>query len=355
MSAIWSAAVAKQTNSLCDLARSATGRRDLVVLDHAYHGNTTSLIDISPYKFDGPGGAGKPAHVEIVRLPSVTREQKRRRTGRGIEHAIEAMSQQGRPPAALFAETIPGCGGQRVLPDDFLPSLYNSVRAAGGLCIADEVQTGLGRMGDCWWAFETQGLVPDIVTIGKPIGNGHPLAAVVTSSEIAARFDSGMEYFNTFGGNPVSSAAGLAVLDVIEDEDLRGNASRVGALFENGLKELAADYACIADVRGRGLFLGVEIAGDSTKGKCRTDKSHRRGHARAWAYCSASTDRNTTSSRSSHRWWWTHTMWTFSCLPCVRFWLARDSLAETGFIAGPSSVQRRTQCSTGERCFLLQQ
>ena len=132
----------------------------------------------------------------------------------------------------------------------------------GGICVADEVQTGLGRMGDYWWSFETQNLLPDIVTMGKPIGNGHPLAAVVTTGEIAAKFASGMEYFNTFGGNPVSCAAGLAVLDIIEEEGLRQNALDVGGRMKLGLQALGKKYDFLADVRGRGLFLGVEIVKD---------------------------------------------------------------------------------------------
>ena len=163
---------------------------------------------------------------------------------------------------AFFAESILGCAGQVVLPEGYLQGAYERVRATGGVCIADEVQVGFGRVGSHFWAFETQGVVPDIVTLGKPIGNGHPMAAVVTTHEIAAAFDNGMEYFNTFGGNPVSCAVGLAVLDVIEREDLQANAAEVGAYLKRLLEAVRDGNPIIGDVRGLGLFLGVELASD---------------------------------------------------------------------------------------------
>ena len=132
------------------------------------------------------------------------------------------------------------------------------------MCVADEVQTGFGRAGSHFWTFETQGVVPDIVTLGKPIGNGHPLAAVITTPEIAQSFTNGMEYFNTFGGNPVSCAAGLAVLDVIRDEELQTNAAQVGDFLKDGLRQLQNQHPLIGDVRGIGLFLGIELVRNST-------------------------------------------------------------------------------------------
>jgi 4-aminobutyrate aminotransferase-like enzyme len=146
-----------------------------------------------------------------------------------------------------------------VLPDGYLSQVYDKVRAVGGLCIADEVQVGLGRVGSHTWAFETQGVVPDIVTLGKPMGNGHALAAVITTREIAESFNNGMEYFNTFGGNPVSCAIGLAVLEVVEEERLQANALNVGAQFIKELSNLKSKFEVIGDVRGLGLFLGVEL------------------------------------------------------------------------------------------------
>jgi 4-aminobutyrate aminotransferase-like enzyme len=164
--------------------------------------------------------------------------------------------------AAFIAESVLGCGGQIVLPDGYLAEAYKHVRAAGGICIADEVQVGFGRVGTHFWGFETQGVVPDIVTMGKPIGNGHPLGAVVTTPEIADAFANGMEYFNTFGGNPVSCAVGLAVLDVIEQEGLQAHALRVGNRLMTGLRHLMPRYPLIGDVRGLGLFVGIELVLD---------------------------------------------------------------------------------------------
>jgi 4-aminobutyrate aminotransferase-like enzyme len=161
--------------------------------------------------------------------------------------------------AAFFCESALGCGGQIILPLGYLGEAYAAVRSAGSVCVADEVQTGFGRAGTHFWMFETQGVVPDIVTLGKPIGNGHPLGAVITTPEIAASFDNGMEYFNTFGGNPVSCAAGSAVLDVIRDEELQQNAFDVGEYLKQGLRQLQTSHSLIGDVRGLGLFIGVEL------------------------------------------------------------------------------------------------
>ena len=232
------------------LARAHTGARDVLVLDHAYHGNLSSLVEISPYKFDGPGGAGRPDHVGVCALP------------RSAEDAADvARAAAGRRPAAFIAESLPGVAGQIVLPAGYLPAAYAHARAAGAVCIADEVQVGFGRVGRTFWGFELQDVVPDIVTLGKPIGNGHPIGAVVTTPAIARSFETGMEYFNTFGGNPVSCAAALAVLDVIADERLQPHAARLGERIKDGLRELAARHPVITDVRGEGLFLGVELAG----------------------------------------------------------------------------------------------
>jgi 4-aminobutyrate aminotransferase-like enzyme/Ser/Thr protein kinase RdoA (MazF antagonist) len=251
------------------LARTHTGRRDVIVLDAAYHGNTGTLVEISPYKFAGPGGSGAPPYVHTVPLPDVYRgeykhddPQAGEKYARFVEEAIRQARAQDREIAAFICESLPGCGGQIVLPDDYLRQAYRRVREAGGVCIADEVQTGFGRVGTHFWGFETQGVVPDIVTMGKPIGNGHPLAAVVTTPEIAASFDNGMEYFNTFGGNPVSCAIGLSVLDVIEDEHLQANALHTGAHLLRGLRQLMQKHPIIGDVRGLGLFIGIELVRD---------------------------------------------------------------------------------------------
>ena len=253
------------------LARAYTGNTDIVTVDHAYHGHLTSLIEISPYKFAGRGGEGRKSHVWVTEMPDLYRGRFRYddpeagpRYAEKVATLIRDMGGLGRKPAAFFSEGILGTGGQLALPDRYLAAAYGHVRAAGGICVADEVQIGFGRVGTHMWAFETQGVVPDIVTMGKPIGNGHPMAAVVTRPAIAAAFANGMEYFNTFGGNPVSAAVGLAVLDVIRDERLMHNAAAVGARMVAGLHALAQRHGIIGDVRGLGLFLGVELVRDRT-------------------------------------------------------------------------------------------
>ncbi|MGH7470240.1 MAG: aminotransferase class III-fold pyridoxal phosphate-dependent enzyme [Longimicrobiales bacterium] len=258
------------------LARAHTRRHarghgpgDVIVVDGAYHGNTSALIELSPYKFNGPGGTGCAEHVQVVPLPDPYRGAYRGqqsdvglRYAHHVRAAVEHVHARSRHVAAFFAEPLLGCGGQIVLPDGYLEAAFAHVRAAGGLCVVDEVQTGLGRVGSHFWAFQTQNVVPDIVTVGKPIGNGHPLGAVFTTPEIAASFANGMEYFNTFGGNPVSCAVGTAVLDVIAEERLQHNALRVGAIMLNGLRELQSRHALLGDVRGLGFYLGVELVLD---------------------------------------------------------------------------------------------
>jgi len=169
---------------------------------------------------------------------------------------------RGRSIGAFFAEPILSCGGQIPLPEGYLAAAFAHVRAAGGVCIADEVQVGFGRVGHSFWAFERHEVVPDIVVMGKPIGNGHPMGAVVTTREIAEAFNNGMEYFSTFGGNPVSAACGLAVLDVLQTENLQAHALELGQHFSDGLKDLASRHELIGDVRGEGLFLGIELVQD---------------------------------------------------------------------------------------------
>jgi 4-aminobutyrate aminotransferase-like enzyme/Ser/Thr protein kinase RdoA (MazF antagonist) len=251
------------------LARTYTGAQDFIVLDGAYHGNTAALIDASPYKHDGPGGRGAPDHIHTAIMPDPYRGPYKgygvvtgRQYAAHVQELVQHVWDAGRSLAGLIAEPLLGCGGQIVLPDGYLLEAFARVRAAGGVCIADEVQVGFGRVGSNFWGFETQGVVPDIVTMGKPMGNGHPLAAVAATRAIAEAFANGMEYFNTFGGNPVSCAVGSAVLDVIEEEGLQENALRVGDHLMQGLRGLMDRYALIGDVRGRGLFIGVELVRD---------------------------------------------------------------------------------------------
>ncbi len=255
------------------LARAHLGRRDTLVFDGGYHGNLTSLVEISPYKLDNAGSSRPLPGLHRLPMPDGFRGRFRRNRPDWVEalirDAVDRATSAG--PATLVAEAILSCGGQIVPPPGYLAALYRAVRESGGVIVADEVQTGFGRVGPAFWAFRDvqsgSEVVPDIVTVGKPAGNGHPLGAVVTTRRIAASFESGPEYFNTFGGNPVSCAAGIAVLEVIRDEVLAEHAAAVGNRLHDGLSELARSHPILADVRGRGLFLGFELAfpGDPPK------------------------------------------------------------------------------------------
>jgi 4-aminobutyrate aminotransferase-like enzyme len=249
------------------LARAYTGARDTVVLEEGYHGNTNAAIALSHYKFAGKGGTGPEPWVHVAALPDPYRGRYRGADS-GAAYAAEVgaildrLVAAGRRPAAFIAETLPSVGGQIVPPAGYLADVYARVRAAGGLCIADEVQTGLGRLGEWFFGFEGQGVVPDILVLGKPIGNGHPIGAVVTTRAIADAFANGMEFFSTFGGSSVACAVGREVLSIVDDEGLMAHARRIGDRLQAELRALAQRHALIGDVRGHGLFLGVEFVDD---------------------------------------------------------------------------------------------
>ena len=172
------------------------------------------------------------------------------------------MSEGHQEIAGFISEPIVGCGGQVPLAPGYLTEVYGYIRDKGGVCISDEVQTGFGRLGEFFWGYEMQQVVPDIVVLGKPMGNGHPIGAVVTTDAIADAFDNGMEFFSSFGGNPVSCEVGKAVLLVMEDERLQENAQLVGSYFKESLIALQTKYPVIGDIRGNGLFLGIELIKD---------------------------------------------------------------------------------------------
>jgi 4-aminobutyrate aminotransferase-like enzyme len=249
------------------MVKATTGARDVIASEVGYHGNTNMCIDISSYKFDGKGGQGAPEHTHIFPLPDAFRGKYRGENTGGqyakeVKRQIEAIHAKGRGVGGLIIEPIISCGGQIELPDGFLAKAYQLVREAGGLCISDEVQVGCGRMGKTFWGFQLHGVVPDIVTIGKPLGNGHPLAAVACTQAVAEKFANGMEYFNTFGGNPVSCAIGAEVLRVVKREELQAHALEVGNYLKKELRLLAKEFSIIGDVRGQGLFLGIELVNE---------------------------------------------------------------------------------------------
>ena len=248
------------------LARAHTGAKGMVTPDHGYHGNTTGVIGISAYKFNAPGGAGQPDWVELIEVADDYRGSFRRddpdraqKFADLADPAIARLQKKGHGVAGFIAETFPSVGGQIIPPKGYLPAVYEKIRAAGGVCIADEVQTGLGRLGSHYFGFEHQGALPDIVVMGKPIGNGHPLGVLATTRAIADSFARGPEFFSTFGGSTLSCRTGKEVLDIVDDEGLQDNARIMGAKLMQGLQALEKRYAAVGDVRGMGLFLGVEL------------------------------------------------------------------------------------------------
>ena len=242
---------------ICELATGGTG---FIATKLAYHGGTKAVAAMSPSL--GPRVAlGE--HVRLVAAPDGYRggADVGRAFAEGVRAALADMKAHGIRPAALIVDTIFSSDGVFADPPGFLVEAVQAVRDAGGLFIADEVQPGFGRTGGHMWGFQRHRLVPDIVTLGKPMGGGHPMAGVVVRPELVREFGQ-FRYFNTFGGNPVSAAVGLAVLDVIQREELQANAARVGAQLRRGVLALADKHALIGDVRGAGLFIGVEIVSD---------------------------------------------------------------------------------------------
>ena len=243
------------------MARYCTKKKKIAVMQHGYHGHTQTGIEVSDYKFSHPKGIGQEAH--IVKLPLLTPhdEDQLAKKWTTIENLIEEQREVG----ALISESILGCAGQVPLAKGYLNKLYEKIRASGGLCIADEVQTGFGRVGTHFWAYEQHNVVPDMVILGKPMGNGHPMGAVVCTENIAAQFSQGVEFFSSFGGNPVSCAIGSAVLKTIEEEDLQKQARITGDYFKKALETLQQKHKCISEIRGSGLFLGIELLDQERK------------------------------------------------------------------------------------------
>lgn len=244
------------------IARAHTKAEGLIVTRFAYHGVTASIAEASPSlgKFVQLGDA-----VRTVPAPDsyrIAADDMGRAFANGVREAIVDLKAQGIRPAALMVDTVFSSDGIFTDPPGFMAEAVDAVREAGGLFIADEVQPGLGRTGDAFWGFQRHGVVPDIVTMGKPLGAGHPLAGLAVRPEVLAAFGRECRYFNTFGGNPVSMAAGMAVLDVIEREGLMANAQRTGSYLRAQIARLAERHALIGDIRGAGLFVGMELVTD---------------------------------------------------------------------------------------------
>ncbi len=258
------------------IARACSGGTGIIVVDNAYHGNTYALAQVSTsYESDET----KPVFVETVPPPDTFRGEHRgddagERYAESVQAAIDRLNASGVQPAAFMIDTIVSSNGVLDVPVGYLRGAAERIRKAGGLFIADEVQPGFGRTGLHLWGFEADGFVPDIVTMGKPIGNGHPLAATVSRRDLLETFASRTRYFNTFGGNPVSAAAGGAVLDVLGAEELPQNALEVGGYLRAGLREIAEDHPLIGDVRGSGFFLGVDLVSDPDTREPATAAAH---------------------------------------------------------------------------------
>ena len=251
------------------LLRAYTGDKGMITPDHGYHGNTTGAIDLSAYKFNAKGGVGPSDWVELIEVADDYRGSFRREDPDRAQKfadladgAIDRLVAKNIGVAGFIAETFPSVGGQIIPPKGYLQAIYAKIRAAGGLCIADEVQTGLGRLGDYYFGFEQQNIVPDIVVLGKPLGNGHPVGAVITTQAIASSFAKGPEFFSTFGGSTLSCRIAKEVLDIVDDENLQANAKQQGDRLLNGLRNLQKKHDCIGDVRGIGLFIGVDLVTD---------------------------------------------------------------------------------------------
>lgn len=244
------------------LALAHTKKQGIAVMENGYHGNTGLAIDVSHYKFAGKGGTGPQNHISVAPAPDTYRGPFQNSQTAGVLYAnafIKTIEDRKGTFAAFIAEPIISAAGQIPLPKGYLDEIYPFIRSQGGVCISDEVQTGFGRLGTHFWGFEQLGAIPDIVMLGKPIGNGHPMAAVVCTDVIAKSFENGMEFFSSFGGNPVSCAIGMAVLDVMQDEKLMDNARKVGDHLILGFHRISKQNGIIGDVRGSGLSLGIDI------------------------------------------------------------------------------------------------
>lgn len=260
------------------LARAKTGASGMIVTEHAYHGTSWAIAQITTcYETSEKRGDN------IVTVPTpcdyrgiyANDAHAADRYAAHLTTAIETLARNGHRPAAFIVDTIFSNEGLPTVPDTYLEKAVDCVRQAGGLFVADEVQPGFGRLGSHFWGFNKHGVVPDIATMGKPMGNGYPVSAVVTSADVIESFQNSSHYFNTFGGTPVACAAALAVLEVIEQENLQDHALETGNYLLDGLKELATFQPLIGDIRGSGLFLGIDLVRNQETRQPATDETHK--------------------------------------------------------------------------------
>lgn len=257
------------------MAKTYADRKDMLVFEHGYHGNTSGLVDLSSYKFDRKGGKGAPPTTHKLSMPDIFRgiyQSDENQYFIESKEIIQQLINGQKKPAAFLAEYILSCGGQVVCPPHYFKKLIEYIKSEDIVYIADEVQTGIGRTG-MFCSYEYAGVVPDIVTFGKPLGNGHPLGAVVCNQKIADAFNNGMEYFNTFGGNPVSCVIGNTVLDIVAGENYMDHALKIEQAFYKGFESLKQDFDLVADYRGHGLFLGIEFTYDTIAKKPATNQA----------------------------------------------------------------------------------
>jgi 4-aminobutyrate aminotransferase-like enzyme len=260
------------------LARAKTGASGMIVTEHAYHGTSWAIAQITTcYETSEKRGDN------IVTVPTpcdyrglyANDAHAADKYAAHLNTAIESLARNGHRPAAFIVDTIFSNEGLPAVPDTYLEKAVDCVRQAGGLFVADEVQPGFGRLGSHFWGFDKHGVVPDIATMGKPMGNGYPVSAVVTSADVIESFQNNSHYFNTFGGTPVACAAALAVLEVIEQENLQAHALETGNYLLEGLRELATLQPLIGDIRGSGLFLGIDLVRNHENREPATDVTHK--------------------------------------------------------------------------------
>jgi len=246
------------------LMKNYTGQNDIIVFEGGYHGSTNSTIEISNYKYMGEGGKGESKHIHSIPIPDIFRGkytglESSKEYVNEVAKKVDKIKSKGKSIAGMIIEPIISCGGQIELPNNFLKNTYQIIKKNKGLLISDEIQTGFGRVGEKFWGFQLHDVIPDIVTLGKPMGNGHPIGAVVCTKKIANKFNNGMEFFSSFGGNPVSCSIALSVLDELKKNKLQKNAEIIGNYIKSELKKVSKEFPIISNVRGKGLFLGFEL------------------------------------------------------------------------------------------------